>query len=157
MNAGHHSVVRSDRHVWRASYYRPVLRDARSFLTRYTVIELLVAFAVAASFVSFVSAVVNGLIYTPIEEGTSTFNGSGGPLSFVIGGRVFETAGVLVAGVALILVGAAATYYIHRNDAELWQDESDLATCSHCLSEIPAAATVCSYCTRDVRPQVTHA
>jgi large conductance mechanosensitive channel len=130
-----------------------VLADIRSFLGRYTVIELLVAFAVAGSVVGLVASVVNGLVYTPIEQRASGFSGSGGPLSFVIGGRVFDTAGILVSGIGLVLVLAAAAYYVHLNRGTLWQDESEVTTCSHCLSEIPATATVCSYCTRDLRPQ----
>jgi hypothetical protein len=46
------------------------------------------------------------------------------------------------------VVGAAAL--VVRFGAETLWDDTDVRNCPHCLSEIPAAASVCSYCTRVV-------
>ena len=126
--------------------------DLRSFLGRQTVIELLVAFALAAGVVSFVGSVVGGLVYTPIQEraSSSDFGSVNGPLSFVLAGRVFDTTEILVSGIALLLLLLGTWLYVRLHEGALWQDSAEITTCPHCLSDIPAAARVCSYCTRDV-------
>ena len=129
-----------------------MLTHLRSFLGRYTVIELLVAFALAGGAISFVASVVNGLVYTPIQEAASSSFASGGngPLTFVVGGRVFDTAGILISGLTLLLLLLGAAVYVHAHGGALWDEQGDVSTCPHCLSEIPSDARVCSYCTRDV-------
>ena len=125
-----------------------MLRDLRDFLGRDTVIELVVAFALGSAVVAFLGAVVGGLVIAPITASANVFGG-GGNLDFVIHGRVFQTEFILEYGLVVTLVAAAAALLVHMRREVLWQDE-ELAKCPHCLSEIPAAASVCAACTRDV-------
>jgi large conductance mechanosensitive channel len=123
--------------------------DLRSFLERATVVELLLAFAFATTTVSFVSAVVNGLVLQPIRYSGHDFPSSLDHLSAAILGRAFDFSNILASGLVLALVVAGAAWLLRAADDALW-DETVMRVCPHCLSEIPRAAPVCSYCTRDV-------
>jgi large conductance mechanosensitive channel len=121
------------------------LRSLGDFLRRAAVIELLVAFAVASSAIGFVSNLTYGLIVTPITESGRENNA----FAFSLFGRQFEYIQPVSALIAFGLVLAGAAFLVHKADSVLW-DERKTRDCPHCLSEIPAAAAVCSYCTRDV-------
>ena len=127
---------------------RRAFTDLRAFLRRYTVAELLVAFLLAGATIAFVNAIVLDLIWTPIVEPASESGSFGGYgfLSFVIGGRVFQTEQLITSGVTLGLLVVAAAFVAR------WQidHEGTFAKCPHCLSEIPAEARVCASCTREV-------
>jgi large conductance mechanosensitive channel len=138
--------------AWRTSYNRAlVIADLRAFFARPTVIELFVAFVLALAWVDFVTAVVDGLVYTPITQRVSAFAPGHRSFEFVIGNRVFDTAGILTSGIVLAVVVLGSAYVVRDNQDALWQDEGEFVDCPHCLSTIPAAATVCAECTRDVR------
>ncbi len=127
-----------------------VFLDLGFFLRRNRVVELLVAFAVASATVAFISGIVNGLIYSPLTTADDSFSGSNGVLDFVIDGRVFEASFILTSGLLLGLVLVGAAVYVRVRDEEVGLT----VDCPHCLSQIPAAATVCSQCARDV-PRAT--
>ena len=130
-----------------------MISDLRSFFGRPSVIELFVAFALALASVDFVLAVVNGLVYTPITQTVSASQPGHRSFEFVIGNRLFDTAGILSSAIVLALVILVAVYLLRKNADVLWQDEGEFVDCPHCLSAIPAAASVCAACTRDVLPQ----
>lgn len=139
----------------RGPYHRDVRADLRSFFERATVVELLLAFVFATTAVGFISAVVTGLLVTPLQQSAHDYSASFSDLAASIDGRVFAFANVLTTGVVLILVTFGATRLLRASDDALW-DPSATRTCPHCLSEIPAEAPVCSYCTRDVpAPEVS--
>jgi hypothetical protein len=72
-----------------------VIDDLRAFLRRSTVVGLLVAFALAGGVVYFVEQLVQGWILYPItERGEFAVQA---PLSFVIGGRLFVSSGIVTA------------------------------------------------------------
>lgn len=125
--------------------------DLRSFFERATVVELLLAFAFAGVIVSFVTAVVSGAIISPLEQSSHDFPGSFGELTASIFGRAFQFANILENGLVLLFLTVGAAYLLRATDDVLW-DPGATRTCPHCLSEIPAEAAVCSYCTRDVPP-----
>jgi hypothetical protein len=62
---------------------------------------------------------------------------------------VFEIANPLRGGLTLLTLLAAAAFFLRNRDEAFWGD-SETVQCPHCLSEVPAAARVCSYCTRDI-------
>jgi large conductance mechanosensitive channel len=128
---------------------RELLADLRAFTARQTVIELLVAFALAYAVVGLASAVVSGLVISPITEPVQSFGGAG-DLDFVIGGRLFQTAGILGNVLVLLLIALAAAVLLRRRGDVLWQRDGEFAECPFCLSEIPARAKVCAQCTRDL-------
>jgi large conductance mechanosensitive channel len=122
--------------------------DLRSFFERSTVVELLLAFVFATTIVSFISALVYGVVITPIQDSAHDSSPLDN-LSASIDGRVFEFTNILLTGAVLLVVTLAAARLLRSADPQLW-DENATRTCPHCLSEIPAGASVCSYCTRDV-------
>jgi len=132
-----------------AGNLRALLDDLRAFSERHTVVELAVAFALASAVVSLAGALVSGLVISPITQSRSDF-GVSGPLSFVIGGRVVQTQGIL-GGVLLVAVIAVASGVLVRSRrGVLWQEAGEYVECPYCLSDIPARARVCAQCTRDL-------
>jgi large-conductance mechanosensitive channel len=129
---------------------RELLADLRAFTARRPVVELLVAFALAYAIVGVANAVVSGLVLSPITEPVHSFGGVGGELDFVIGGRLFQTEGILGSILVLALIAIAAGVLIRVWGDVLWQRDGELAECPYCLSDVPARAQVCAQCTRDL-------
>jgi large conductance mechanosensitive channel len=127
---------------------RDPLADLWAFLTRHTVLELLVAFALASTLVGLADAIVDGLVISPIIERGGDFQGYG-PLGFVIAGRVFQAQGILASILVVALIAVAGGVLIRKRGDVLWQEEGEYVECPYCLSEIPARARVCAQCTRD--------
>jgi large conductance mechanosensitive channel len=125
-----------------------LIGEVRDFLDRVTVLELFLAVLFATTVTAFVNALVSGVVFAPITRGGGNHS-SWSDLVVAIGGRAFDVSYVLVSGLALIAVALLAIPLIRRAEEALW-DDRELRMCPHCLSEIPAAASVCSYCTRDV-------
>src|SRR5438552_1958743 len=115
-----------------------MLADARAFLSRSTVTELLIAFGIAGAIFAFVNELVQGWIVLPATQSASSFPGAG-PLSFVIDGRVFNSLGIVSSGAALLILFAAAALWVRLNRAALSPNEEEYRDCPHCLSEIPRA------------------
>jgi large conductance mechanosensitive channel len=126
-----------------------VLVGVRDFFRRQTVIELTGAVAVAWAAFSFLQVLFRGLVITPVTTAVPDFGGANffGRGYFALGGRVFDwidpLAGLVVLG---LILGAVAGLL----KATGRPSERPLRECPHCLEDIPAAAAVCSYCTRDV-------
>ena len=125
--------------------------DLRSFFERATVVELLLAFVFATVVVSFVSAVVNGVLISPLQQSSRDESTSFSSLDASIGGRLFQFTYIVAYGVVLLIAAAGAAWLLRLSDDQLW-DPGASRSCPHCLSEIPLEAGVCSYCTRDVPP-----
>ena len=126
-----------------------MLTGIRNFFRRQTVIELAGAVAVAWAAVSFLEALFRGLVTTPITTAVPDFAGANlfGRGYFALGGRIFDWINPLAALAVLALVLAAVVGLLKVSDRG---PERPLRECPHCLEDIPAAAAVCSYCTRDV-------
>jgi large conductance mechanosensitive channel len=130
-------------------HLRALLVELRAFSARATVVELVVAVALAWAIVGLANAIVSGLVVSPILEAANVVGGRS-VLDFVIGGRVFQTTSILGNLLVVLLIGIAAALLIRRRGATLWQADGEFVECPHCLSEIPALARVCAHCTRDL-------
>ena len=128
---------------------RDLLADLWAFFGRHSVIELLVAFALASTLVGLADAIGSGLVVSPITERGGAFGGYG-PLGFVIAGRVFQTQAILANLLVVVVIAVAAGVLVRRRSDVLWQEEGESVECPYCLSEIPARARVCAQCTRDL-------
>jgi hypothetical protein len=126
-----------------------VIADLRAFFRRAAVVELLVAFTLAGGVVYFVEQLVQNWVFYPIVVGRGEFD-SGRPLSFVIGGREFDSIGIVAGAAAVLILLLGAAVLVRFTGAELWSADDAYRECPHCLSEIAAAASVCSFCTRAV-------
>lgn len=124
-----------------------MIESLRAFFRRAGVIELAGAIAAAWAFVQLLQSLIQGLVVTPIltpdDEGGRSFFGDG---YFGLGGRVFDWIHPLTGVAVLVLVAVAVAALLRASTAS----ERELVDCPHCLESIPAGASVCSFCTRDV-------
>jgi large conductance mechanosensitive channel len=131
------------------------MKEFKEFLLRGNLVELAVAFVIGAAFAALVTAFVDNLV-TPIIAaigGQPDFSN----LHFTINGSTF-TYGLFLNALITFLVIAAVIFFsvvkpmnalMARRKTEPPVDET-VQACPHCLSSIPVAASVCSFCTRDV-------
>jgi hypothetical protein len=126
-----------------------VLTRTREFFRRQTVIELTGAVAVAWATFSFLQAAFRGLVISPIMTASPDPVGNSlwGRGYFTLGGRVFDWIDPLAALAVLGLIVGALAGLLRVTKAS---SERPLRECPFCLEDIPAAAAVCSYCTRDL-------
>ena len=132
-----------------------MVKEFREFLLRGNLVDTAVGIVIGLAFAAVITALVAGLI-TPLIAaifGEPNFNA----LAFAINGshflyRAFLNAlltFVLVALVLFFLVVKPVNALMDRRRTEAAVDEPTV-TCPHCLSEIPAAASRCAFCTQEV-------
>lgn len=118
-----------------------MIADLKQFIRRVSVLELFVGFLLASTTATFLTAAVDGLLLFPLQGGGSS---SWSQLTIAIHGHAFTFLYPLVYAIALAVACLISVRLIRRSELGM------LRRCPFCLSEIPAAASVCSYCTRDV-------
>jgi large conductance mechanosensitive channel len=133
------------------------MKDFKAFLLRGNLVDLAVAVVLGVAFGAVVTALV-GDIVTPLIAaigGKQDFS----TLSFTINHSRFAygdfinavLAFVVIAAVVFFLVIKPVNALMARRKTEPPVDAS-VRQCPHCLSDIPVAASVCAFCTRDVQP-----
>ena len=125
------------------------------FLMRGNVIDLAVAVVIGAAFGAVVTALVKDLL-TPLiaaAVGKPDFS----ELAFTINGSRFAIGDFTNAVVAFVLVAAAVYFFVvaplNAVTARLKKPDAEpvaMRECPECLSDIPAAAKRCKYCTSTV-------
>lgn len=135
---------------------RAAMRGFREFISRGNVVELAVAVVIGAAFGAVVTAFVSGLL-TPLVAaifGEPDF----GDLSFTINGSTFAYGNFLNALLSFLTI-AAAVYFVvvlpMNKLQELRRRGQDPETkeCPECLSDIPAKARRCAFCTTELRAE----
>jgi len=133
------------------------LLELKSFMLQGNVINLAIAVVIGAAFGAVVSAIVTDLI-TPLIAaigGLPDFS----QLSFTINNSTFNY-GHLVNQVLSFIIVAVVIFFIVVKPLKglVSKHMADVATkyCPECLSEIPALAKRCSYCTSPVEPETNH-
>jgi large conductance mechanosensitive channel len=127
----------------------------KKFLLRGNVVDLAVAVVIGAAFGALIAAFVNDII-TPIVAafaGKADFS----KLFFTIHNSHFLYGDFINAVLAFLIIAAVIYFFVvvpinHLMDRFKPSPDEPTPTrdCPHCVSSIPAAATVCAYCTRDV-------
>jgi large conductance mechanosensitive channel len=131
------------------------VKDFKQFLLRGNLVDLAVAVVVGVAFGAVVTAAVGDLI-TPLIAaigGKHDFSS----LTFTIHHSTFRYGDFINAVVTFVIIAAAVFFLVvkpvnalmARSKTEPPVDET-VRPCPHCLSEIPVAANVCAFCTRDV-------
>ena len=131
-----------------------MLKDFKAFILRGNVVDLAVGFVIGAAFAAVVTALVEGM-FTPLLAipGETNFD----ELTFNIGGGKFAYGHVINAIISFLVIAAAVFFLVVKPVNALMAHrktepdvESTTKDCTHCLSSIPAGASVCAFCTRDV-------
>jgi large conductance mechanosensitive channel len=132
-----------------------MLKGFAQFIARGNVIDLAVAVVIGGAFGAIVTALVKDLI-TPLIAalvGKPDFSAIG----FTVNNSRFLVGDFINAIVAFVLVAAAIYYFVVLPLSAItarMQPKTDgapvLKECPACLSEIPAAARRCRFCTTDL-------
>ena len=128
------------------------MKDFRAFLLRGNLVDLAVAVVIGVAFGAVVTAFVGDLI-TPLIAaiaGKQDFSS----LTFTIHHSRFKYGDFIDALLSFVIIAAAVFFLVVKpvNALMARRQKGEPATrpCPNCLSEIPLAATVCAFCTRDV-------
>jgi large conductance mechanosensitive channel len=135
-----------------------MLREFRAFILRGNLVDLAVAVVVGTAFTAVVNALVKDII-TPLIAavgGKPDF----GDLAFTINGSRFAYGDFFNAVLTFAIV-AAVMFFLVIKPVNLLMDrfatedapESPTRPCPECLSQIPRAATRCSFCAIQVAPE----
>ncbi len=131
-----------------------MLKDFKAFILRGNVVDLAVGVVIGAAFAAVVTALVEG-IFTPLLAipGETNF----GDLKFTIGGGVFMYGDVINAVISFLVIAAAVFFLVVKPVNTLMarrKTEPDVESltkeCDYCLSNVPARAIVCAFCTREI-------
>lgn len=127
----------------------------KKFLLRGNLIDLAVAVVIGTAFAAIVTALVKDML-TPLiaamggKEDFST-------LTFTINKSHFKYGDFLNVLIAFVLIAVVVYFFVVIPAGKLLEHfkptpDSPPATkdCPHCLSKVPAAASVCAACTRDL-------
>lgn len=134
----------------------------KKFLLRGNLVDLAVAFVIGAAFAALVTGLVKDLI-TPLLAaigGKPDFS----QLSFTLNGSKFLYGDFLNLLITFVIVAAVMYFLVVVPFGKLLErfrptaeEPAVLQTCPHCLSSVPAAAAVCSFCSRDIVVGAKHA
>jgi large conductance mechanosensitive channel len=130
-----------------------VLKEFKEFLFRGNLIEIAVGLVLALAFTAVVTSLVEDLI-TPLIAaivGQPDFGG----LTFTINESVFRYGELLNAVVSFVLIAAVLFFLVVRPLNALARrragpEEPTIRECPECLSEIPAGARRCAFCTSEL-------
>jgi len=133
-----------------------MLKDFKAFILRGSVVDLAVAIVVGAAFTGVVNSFVKNLL-TPLISipGKADFS----RLYFTVNGSIFGYGNFLNVFISFLIVSTAMFFFVVRPINALLarrrkgeETEPGTRDCPQCLSEIPAAARRCSFCTSEVQP-----
>jgi len=134
-----------------------MLREFRAFILRGNLVDLAVAVVVGTAFTAVVNALVRDII-TPLIAAIGGEPDFGG-LAFTINGSRFAYGNFFNAVLTFLIVAAVMFFLVIKpvnvlmaRYATEHDVESPTHPCPECLSQIPRAATRCSFCTTEVAP-----
>lgn len=135
-----------------------MLQEFKKFILRGNVVDLAVAVVVGAAFNSVIQAFVRDMI-TPLiaavyqqdkfSEAFFTINGS----KFLYGDFINNVISFLIiAAVVFFLVVQPINKLTALTAKKKTTEEPSTRKCPECLSEVPKAASRCSFCTSKIEP-----
>ena len=137
-----------------------MLKDFKAFILRGNVVDLAVGVVIGAAFGTVITSFVENLL-TPLIAipGSADFS----EMDFTISDSTFRYGLFINALIAFLLIAAAVFFFVVKPLNALMARrktepdvESTTKECDFCLSNVPVAAIVCAFCTRDIdRPAVS--
>jgi large conductance mechanosensitive channel len=137
-----------------------LLKDFKAFILRGNVVDLAVGVVIGAAFADLVKSFVDNLL-TPLVAipGTKDFK----DYAFTISDSTFPYGLFINALIAFLLIAVAVFFFVVKPVNALMTRrktepdvESTTKECDFCLSNVPVAAIVCAFCTRDIdRPAMS--
>jgi large conductance mechanosensitive channel len=131
------------------------MKDFKEFLLRGNLITTAVAFVIGLAFAAVITALITDLV-TPLIAAIGG-NPDFSQLHFTINSSVFLYGSFLNALITFVVVAAVLFFLVVKPTNALMNRakteppvDPTVKQCPHCLSEIPAEASVCAFCTRDV-------
>ena len=128
------------------------LQELKTFLLRGNVIDLAIAVVIAGVFGAVITSFVNDILMQFIAAivGQPDFSS----LSFTINGTPIYYGKFLNTVITFVIVGAAVFYFVvvpvNAMMARFRKDpppDPSIKKCPECLSDIPAEARKCAFCT----------
>jgi len=135
------------------------VKGFRDFILRGNLVDLAVAVVIGAAFGAVVTALVRDLI-TPLIAaigGKPSFSN----LSFTVNRSHFLYGDFINALIAFVVIAAVVYFFVVKPVAALLEryapkkEVGPQRSCPECLSDIPAAARRCAFCTAEVQPAAT--
>ena len=131
------------------------MKDFKEFLLRGNLVDMAVGIVIGVAFAAVVTALVGELI-TPLIAaigGQPDFSG----LSFTINNSHFLYGAFINSAITFIVIAAVIFFLVvkpvnalmARRKTDTPVDET-VKDCPYCLSQIPAAASRCAFCTQAV-------
>jgi len=133
-----------------------MIKEFKAFVLRGNVVDLAVAVVIGAAFGAVVTAFVNYLL-TPLIAIPGKYSFMN--LTFTIRHSVFSYGRFLAALISFVLIAAAVFFFVikpinalaaRRRQGE--EAEPGTRDCPECMSEIPALARRCAFCTTEIQP-----
>jgi large conductance mechanosensitive channel len=129
-----------------------MIKGFKQFLLRGNVLDLAIAVVIGGAFLALVKSFVDNLLMPLVAAifGKPSF----GDLTFTINGAVFHYGQVINDLITFALV-AAAVYFVvvvpvnAIRERQARGQDPDVKQCPECLSEIPAGAKRCAFCTSE--------
>jgi len=132
-----------------------MLKDFKEFILQGNVVQLAVAVVIGVAFGAVITSFVEDLL-TPLIAalgGEPDFSA----LTFEINDSVFRYGAFINAVIAFLIIAAAIFFLVVRPVNALMErrrgqepEDPTLKKCPECISEIPADATRCAFCTTTV-------
>lgn len=131
------------------------MSDFRQFILRGNLVDMAVGIVVGVAFAAVITALVSDL-FTPLIAAISG-NHDFSSLAFTVHRSRFLYGAFINALLAFVTIAAVVFYFVVKPVNALTAryrtappPEPTEKKCPHCLSDIPTAAAVCAFCTRDV-------
>lgn len=130
-----------------------VIQDFKNFLMQGNVLDLAVAVVIGVAFnavvMAFISDIITPLIGIPGHVNLAS-------LTYTVNGSVFMIGAFINALIAFITLALVVFFFIIKPVSKLKERTSknkdpDTKTCPECLSQIPAKAKRCAYCTSKLK------
>lgn len=126
---------------------RRTLQEFKDFALKGNLLELAVAFVLGVAFAAVVTSLVDDVIMQLVAAVVSEPDFS--DLTFAVGDGEVRY-GAFLTALASFLVVALALFVIVKAVSRVMPPKVDRRECPHCLTSVPATASVCAACAREL-------